>query len=124
MTDKQLNKKLEKIKKRGEQQKQIAAMEESYAKYYPEKKHKKVSNIMLVVIVLAIVGYVVADFMLQYHMGVEASPTITTCWFAFWSAEILALAGIKMSKTKHSSVDSYTNYEYTETVDCSDGAVE
>lgn len=119
MTEKQLNKKLEKIKKRGEQQKRLAVMEEAYAKYYPEKKKKKVSNIMLVIVVIAIVGYAVANFVLQYHMGVEVSPTLTTVWFAFWTSEILALTSIKRGKIKRESENAYP---YTETVDCSDGA--
>ena len=64
----------------------------------PEKKKKKVSNVMLAIIVIAIVGYVVADFILQYRMGIEISPTITTCWFCFWGTEIAALTTLKASK--------------------------
>lgn len=101
MTEKRFEKKLEKIKKRGERQKQEKALIDAYAQYYPDKKKKKVSNIMLVIIVFAIVGYVIADFVLQYRVGVEISPTITTCWFSFWTVEIVALAGIKVSKVKH-----------------------
>ena len=65
------------------------------------KKKFKTSNIMLVIVIAAIVGYVIANFWLQYQVGIEVSPTVTTCWFSFWSAEILALTGIKMSKIKH-----------------------
>ncbi len=105
MNEKKFQRKLEKIEKHGEQQKAIYELESQYAEYYPSKNGKKVSNVMLVIVVLAIVGYVIADFMLQYHTSVEISPTITTCWFAFWGSEILALAGIKISKVfkeKHS----------------------
>lgn len=63
--------------------------------------NKKVSNIMLTFIVIAIVIYTVADFLLQYYAGVEVSPTLTTAWFAFWGTEIIALAAIKTSKVKH-----------------------
>lgn len=66
---------------------------------------------MLVVVVIAIVGYVVADFLLQYHTGVEVSPTITTCWFSFWGAEILALAGIKVSKVLKTSHHEFIGNE-------------
>ena len=53
---------------------------------------------MLVIIVIAIVGYFVANYILQSTSGVEISPTLTTCWFSFWGVEIVALAGIRVSK--------------------------
>ena len=62
------------------------------------KTKKKVSNIMLVIIIIAIVAYTIANFWLQYAAGIEVSPTLTTAWFSFWGAEIVALAGIKISK--------------------------
>lgn len=78
------------------------------------KDKKKVSNIMLVLIVLAIVLYTIADFILQYFTSIEVSPTLTTCWFAFWGTEIIALAAIKTSKVKHNkdnTEDNTTNGE-------------
>lgn len=98
MTDKQYQKKLEKIKKRGERYKQEKELRDAYAQYMPEKKERKVSNIMLVVIVLAIVGYAVANFYLQYNLGIEISSTLTTCWYSFWGVEIAALSAIKVTK--------------------------
>lgn len=65
------------------------------------KQKKEVSKVMLVFIVLAIVLYTIADFVLQYFTSIEVSPTLTTCWFAFWGTEIVALAVIKTSKVKH-----------------------
>ena len=65
------------------------------------KKERKVSNIMLVIIIIAITVYAAADFALQYFTRVEVSPTLTTCWFAFWGTEIVSLAVIKTSKIKH-----------------------
>lgn len=62
---------------------------------------KEVSKLMLFFIVIAIVTYTVADFILQYYTSIEVSPTLTTCWFAFWGTEIVALAIIKTSKVKH-----------------------
>mgnify|MGYP003305727351 CR=1 FL=1 len=62
---------------------------------------KSVSKIMLVLIVLAIVLYTAATFVLQYFTSVEISPTLTTAWFTFWTVEIVALAAIKTSKVKH-----------------------
>ena len=61
-------------------------------------KKKKVSNIMLAIIIVAIVAYAAANFALQYFAGVEVSPTLTNAWFTFWGVEIVALAGIKISK--------------------------
>lgn len=69
---------------------------------------------MLVLIVLAIVLYTIADFVLQYFTSIEVSPTLTTCWFAFWGTEIIALAAIKTSKVKHNkdnTKDNTTNGE-------------
>ena len=100
MNDKRFQKKLDKIEKCGERQKAIYELESQYAEYYPHKSGKKVSNIMLAIVVIAIVGYVIASFALQYHTSVEISSTLTTCWFSFWGAEILALAGIRISKVR------------------------
>lgn len=91
-------------------------LKDTYIEYLPDNKKKKVSNVMLFVIVVAIIGYVIADFILQYRMGIEISSTITTCWFAFWGTEIIALTGIKMSKVKHGTsdiLDVMPDAEYT-----------
>lgn len=89
--------KLKWIERQGERQKTKQELIDKYAPYYPSKR-RKVSNVMLVIIVLAIVGYTVASLVIQYLTGIEASSTLTTCWFSFWSAEILCLAAIKSSK--------------------------
>lgn len=91
------------MKKRGERWKQEKELRDAYADYMPEKKSKKVSNIMLVVIIVAIVGYFFANLWLQYSIGVEISSTLTTCWYSFWGVEIVSLAAIKTSKVKNST---------------------
>lgn len=111
MTEKRFQRKLDKIKKRGERYKKEKELRDVYAKYVPERKQRKVSNVMLCIIVIAIVGYVVADFVLQYRMGVELSPTITTCWFAFWTVEIVSLASIRVSKVVKEK-SSYDQQDY------------
>ena len=111
MENKRFQKKLEKIKQKGERQKAKYELESQYAEYYPHKSGKKISNVMLVTVVIAIVGYVAASFVLQYHTGVEISSTLTTCWFAFWTVEILALAGIKVSKTRRLMQEECDNNE-------------
>lgn len=73
------------------------------------KPKKKVSNVMLVLICAMIILYTAADFALQYFVGVEVSPTLTTAWFAFWTVEIVALAAIKTSKVKHGQDTTQTN---------------
>lgn len=65
------------------------------------KTKKKVSNIMLVIICIMIVGYTIADFLLQYYTSIEVSPTLTTAWFAFWGVELINLTAIKTTKVKH-----------------------
>lgn len=63
-----------------------------------QKTKKKVSNIMLVIVCIMITLYAAANFVLQYFTQVEVSPTLTKYWFGFWSAEVISLAGIKISK--------------------------
>lgn len=65
------------------------------------KPKRKVSNMMLVLICVMIILYAVATFILQYAVGIEVSPTLTTAWFAFWGVELINLAAIKTSKIKH-----------------------
>ena len=98
MNDKRFQKKLEKIRKKGERQKAKVELEAKYAEYYPHRKGAKVSNVMLVIIVLMVTLYTVASFVLQFFTTIEISSTLTTCFFAFWSAEVVALMGIKVSK--------------------------
>ena len=78
------------------------------------KNKKKVSNIMLVIIIIAIVLYTAATFLLQYFAGAEVSPTLTTAWFSFWGAEIVALAGIKISKVAKGEESYEEPCEYSE----------
>ena len=66
-----------------------------------QKKKRKVSNILLVLICVMIIIYTAATFVLQYCTSVEISPTLTTAWFAFWGTELVALAAIRTSKLKH-----------------------
>lgn len=69
------------------------------------KKKKKVSNIMLVIICLMITLYTGANFVLQYFTSIEVSPTLTTAWFAFWGTELVALTAIKTTKVKHAKYE-------------------
>ena len=82
------------------------------------KPKKKVSNIMLVLICIMIIGYTIADFALQYFTSIEVSPTLTTAWFSFWGVELINLTAIKTSKVKHGyePISSIKDNEETEEV--------
>lgn len=97
MIDKLFQLRLRRIKVKGERQKAKQEMKAKYAEYYPSKQ-RKVSNVMLAVVVVAVVGYVVANFILQYHTGMSMDSSITTAWFSFFTIEIISLTGIKVSK--------------------------
>lgn len=71
-----------------------------------DKKMKKVSNIMLVISVLNILWFTIAAIILQFRVGIELSSTLITCWYAFWTCEIFALAGIKITKVRNEENES------------------
>ena len=60
---------------------------------------------MLVIVIIAVSIFAAGAFLLQYFANMEISPTLTTCWFAFWGTEIVSLAAIKTSKVKHGKDD-------------------
>ena len=113
MGNKRFEKKLEKMRERGERAKAKAEIMDEYAQYMPPKKERKVSNIMLGAIVVAIIGYTVAAFALQFITGNEISSTLTAAWFSAWTVELCALATIKITKTKNTS-----EIEYDVETDC------
>jgi hypothetical protein len=98
MTVERFKRKLRKIRRKGEMYKKEQEVRDVYAEYWPDRKERKTSTVMLVVIVTSIILYTIGAFFIQYHTGVEVSSTLTTCWFSFWGVEILAITGIKISK--------------------------
>jgi hypothetical protein len=70
-----------------------------------KKKCKKINyaKLLLPWIIVAVLGYTIAAFILQFFTQVEISPTLTTCYFTFWTVEIVSLAGIKTMKVKKNS---------------------
>lgn len=105
MNEKRFKRKLKKMRIKGEQNRRIKEVEDAYAEYIPEKKRRRFSSIMIIVIVINIVAYTLASLIVQMHTGVEMSPTVTTCWYSFWTIEIIALTGIKISKVKRDKDD-------------------
>jgi ABC-type multidrug transport system permease subunit len=67
---------------------------------HKNKKKKSFSKILLPWIIVAIMLYTVAAFILQFFTSVEISSTLTTAYFSFWTIEIISLAGIKTMKVK------------------------
>lgn len=65
-----------------------------------KKNNKSYAQKLLPWIIVAIVLYTVAAFVLQFVTQVEISSTLTTAYFAFWTAEIIAIASIKNVKEK------------------------
>ena len=98
MKDNFFNKKIERIKRRGEQQKEIYELQQEYNQYYPSKNGMRVSNLVLIVVIIAILLYTAAAFYLQFTTGMEISSTLTALWYTFWTTEVLVLGGIKISK--------------------------
>lgn len=69
-------------------------------------KKKKVSNRMLVVSVFNILWFTIVAIILQFKTTVELSSTLITSWYAFWTCEIFALAGIRIGKAKYCNKDN------------------
>lgn len=73
-------------------------------KINPSKKVKKkraFADYIVFISIIMVTMFTVAAFVLQFKGLMEISATLTTCWFAFWTAEIVSLAAIKTSKVKN-----------------------
>ena len=66
-----------------------------------KKREKHFSDYIVAAAITAIGLSPVAAAVLQFCGFMEISPTLTTCWFSFWTVEIVALAAIKGGKVKH-----------------------
>ena len=66
-----------------------------------KKRKKHFSDYIVAAAITAIGVYTAAAVTLQFCGLMEVSPTLTTCWFGFWTVEIVALAAIKSGKVKH-----------------------
>lgn len=55
-----------------------------------------------VIISIAVASiYTVAAFLLQKNTGLEISPTLTTCVFAFFGTELFSVSRIKMNEDRY-----------------------
>lgn len=80
-----------------------------------QKAHKKrkknlTSKIILAISIASVVAYTTSAFLLQFNGNMEISPTLTTCFFTFFTVEIFNLTSIKKSKIKN-NYDSQTSTE-------------
>lgn len=99
LTKKEFANELKKIQLENEQFELRNKLKAEKRKIRQSKRKKiKTSNKVLISTIIAIVGYTIASLCIQYHTGVEVSSTLTTLWFSFWTVEIVALTGIKISK--------------------------
>ena len=105
MTDTMFKRRLQKLKKRGERYKREKEIKDAYAEYLPDSKKRKVSNVMLVVIVVAILAYTIASFWIQYKTGLTVDSTLSTLYYGFWTVELISLTTIKNHKTRYSAND-------------------
>ncbi len=70
----------------------------------PERKRKKkrsFADYIVFVSIFMVASFTIAAFILQFCGMMEISSTLTTCWFAFWTVEIISLAAIRTSKVKN-----------------------
>jgi len=72
----------------------------------PLSKQAAFSKRIIPMIIAAIMLYTIVAFILQFVVQVEISPTLTTCYFGFWTVEIVSLMTIKVSKVKNKYEDS------------------
>ena len=78
--------------------------------YFPIRFSIKFNKLIVMICIAAIVSYTIAAILLQRNTSIEISPTLTTCFYAFFGTELLGLAGIKMMDTKFDIVTpSFTN---------------
>ena len=110
MREKLFQLKLKRLEKRGERYRREYEIKEAYTRYLPERKKRKVSNILLVVAVVAITLYTVTNMWITYTTGTSIDSTLTTCFYTFWGSELFLLAGIRVSKIKN----NYENTSYAE----------
>lgn len=97
MSDKEFNSRMRKIQLDNKSKERKEKLKAEKNKFKPSKKIKT-SNIVLIFTIIAVVGYTAAALYIQHDTSVEVSSTLTERWFRFWTVEIVALAGIKVTK--------------------------
>lgn len=62
------------------------------------KSHSRTSKVIIAFVIVSLFTYTAAAIWLQLKIGVELSPTLTTCVFGFCTGELWLLANIKKTK--------------------------
>lgn len=62
------------------------------------KKHSRTSKFIIFFVILSIFTFTGLAMWVQIKSGVELSPTLITCFYAFCTGELWMLASIKKSK--------------------------
>ena len=99
MTKKEFDSRMKKIQLENEQIELRNKLKAEKNKF----KHFKISkmntsNKVLIASILAIVSFTIACLYIQYKTEIEVSSTLITLWYSFWTVEIVALTGIKITK--------------------------
>lgn len=105
LTNEQYELKMKEIQLKNMQIKMRNDLKEEKRKYKKTKK-TSTSNKVLIASISAIILYTIVALVIQYYTSIEVSTTLSTLWYGFWTVEITALAGIKVSKViKHQEDD-------------------
>lgn len=77
------------------------------------KKRRKfhMSKFIIIFVILSIFGFTGLAVYLQFVTSVELSSTLITCFYAFCTTELLALASIRKTKINNNFVDDPTTPE-------------
>jgi hypothetical protein len=63
-----------------------------------KKSHSRTSKFIIIFVILSLFTYTGFAMWVQIRSGVELSPTLTTCFYAFCTGELWLLASIKKAK--------------------------
>ena len=76
-----------------------------------KKKKRKKNYVQKIIplIVLAILGYTLTSFVLQFKTGISPDSTLTRMYFIFFTVEIVNLMTIKVSKVKNKYEQNSSN---------------
>lgn len=72
----------------------------------PNKNLTKFSKKVVVFCIAFIVFYTILQTYLSYRLGLELSPTLTTCVYAFFGTELASTAIIRVFDSKYSTNDN------------------
>lgn len=70
-----------------------------------EKQKQHFANGIVILCIITVVAYTTGCMYMKFERGVEPSSTLTMCFFGVFGIELGSLAGIKMSKIKHTETE-------------------